>query len=165
MRSERGNIVVYIIVGLALFGALLTGVWWVKSHAPKTVAAPHVATSKDEAKMTETTIKQDETSKPNESSAATDQATPAPSTSNTTPAPTIPGDYPSQSSSTSTTTPSATPPKPESQTPHATSGPVAASGPVEDSIMNALALGGAVYIVAAYLRSRRLARVHIFSTR
>ena len=40
MKSERGNIVIYLLVGLALFAVLLTGLWWVKSQAPKTVAAP-----------------------------------------------------------------------------------------------------------------------------
>jgi len=153
MKSERGNIVIYLLVGLALFAVLLTGLWWVKSQAPKTVAAPETTqTTTNTTPSVETTINQDD-----RGATTTEPTTPDTSTSTTTSPQTPSQDYPSQTSSTSTTTPSssAAPTQPESQTPHSTSiVPVAASGPVEDSIMTALALGGVAYVTTAYIRSR-----------
>lgn len=166
MKSERGNIVVYLVVGLVLFGLLLTGIWWVKSRAPKAVSTPQIAQTdnKKADDKPETTINQDEggtTPTGASSSQNNDASTPAANNASdqaTTGQSTPPSsDYPSQTSSTATTTPSAAPTRPESQTPNLTeTGPVAASGPVEDSFMSALALGGAAYMSTAYARSRKM---------
>lgn len=159
MKSERGNIVVYLVVGLVLFGLLLTGLWWVKSRAPKTVSVPQVVQTKEKSSdKPETKINQDEGgSTPTGSSSTTSSDQSTTDTNNTTTPPS--SDYPQQTSSTATSTPSVAPSRPESQTPNTlANGPVAASGPVEDSLMSAIALGGAAYMSTAYVRSRKSAQ-------
>lgn len=188
MRSERGNIVVYLLVGLVLFGLLISGIWWVKRQAGSSLKSP-VATQNAPAKpSTDTKVSQDEkpTQTDPEKPANSPENTPAsndggqtgqsaPSTATPTPPSNTPTTAPSSgTSSSSTITPSVTPPssqtvpnqnaspvvpaRPESQTPHvATTGPssVASSGPLEDMIVSSVLIGGVVFAVTSYARSRR----------
>lgn len=148
MHRQRGNIVIYLLVGMVLFGMLLTGIWWTKTRVSRAVTTPQ-AVQPTVDKTVETTLDQDSRAPVQD----TTKATPSPDTTSAQPA--APA-YPSQTSSTATTTPSAAPTKPESQTPRtAAAGPVAASGPVEDSLVSAALLGSVAYATTMYVRSRR----------
>lgn len=157
MKSERGNIVVYLLVSLVLFGVLLTGMWWVKRQAPHTaVRAPQTTQTTPQTPQTETKISQDDAA-PVEPARNTPAAeTPAPQTGTTPPSSNGGG----ETSSTSTTTPHQATPRPESQTPHVSASDprnVASSGPVEDSIVSSTILGGIVYAGVLFARSRQAA--------
>lgn len=170
MKSERGNVIIYLLIGIVLFGAMLTGVWWVKKKNTQTVSAPIATNSQKQSDSPETTIHQDAGGSTQAQSEQNNSGTPSTTGSATTPQATAPSpQYPQQSSSTSTnqpsnssqsatnTTPSAGPSTPESQTAptgttHANG--VAATGPVED-MTSALALGGVIYTATLYVRSRR----------
>lgn len=153
MNNERGNIIVYLLVSLALFGVLLGGAWWVKNRAGAagTPATP-VATSAEKkstpkADQPQTTVNQDATpsqTSGNTSSNTQSQAT-TPSTSQPSPQTMPPKDD------------KPTTPRPESQTSSAGSPrAVASSGPVEDSLVTAMLLGTATYTMHSFVRSRRL---------
>ena len=57
MKSQRGNIIVYALVGLVLFGILLGSIWWIRQRS---TPAP-VATDNQTQQQTDTEVKQDET--------------------------------------------------------------------------------------------------------
>lgn len=174
MKSERGNIVVYLLVGLVLFGVLLGGVWWVKNRVAnkptpvgttqeeKTVQ-PGTDTQVDQDKAPET--KPEETkpaeTKPEEQAPSTSSvpATPAPETNNA-------GGISSSASSTPTTNGAATNRgtdlaalPPESRM--ASTGPsptnVAASGPLENALGTSLGLGIVTFLGSSYVLSRKRA--------
>lgn len=154
MKSERGNVVVYLLVGLVLFGLLLSGAWWVKNQSSR--ATSPVATSSQPKPETETKVTQDE--KPaSEQKPADNQARPNP-TPTPTPAPTPASPAPSNPTPAPAPAPNVAPSRPESQTPRiGTTGPsaVASSGPLEDAITSSILIGGATFATASYLRSRR----------
>lgn len=150
MKSERGNIIVYLLVGVVLFGLLLGGLWWVKARVADTPTTP-VATTEDQNKPTtetDTAVDQDGTpeQKPAEEAAPStpEPAAPAPATPAPTPAPVTPAP----------TTPVL---PPESQTPSTGPSPnnVAASGPLENAVGTAFGLGVLAYLGTSFARSRR----------
>lgn len=140
MKSQRGNIIVYLLIGLVLFGLLLGGLWWVRNRVANTPTAP-VVTTQPQNTTPETDVKQDE--KPAES-----------------PTETTPGGQ----SQTGTTTPNTQAPPaallPESQTPRTGPSPqaVAASGPLENTLISSLMLAGVTYIGVLFSRSRNAIR-------
>jgi cytoskeletal protein RodZ len=154
MKSERGNIIVYLLVGVVLFGLLLGGLWWVKARVADTPAAPVATTGEQDKSTTETEVNQDGTEQqPTEEAATGTENTP------TTSAPTSPAPAPATPAP-STTTPAPSTPAPlppESQTPNTGPSPngVAASGPVENAIGTSLGLGVLAYLGTSYVRSRR----------
>ncbi len=168
MSSERGNIIIYLLVSLALFGAMLGGIWWVKNRIGSTsrTQAPSVtapASNKTaQEKTPETVVKQHATPKDNSGNQPQNQSNTAGSNSNS---------ASSQSSNTEagsgsgiTTMPpkddEPTVPRPESQTPHKPSpSTVASSGPVEDTILSAFLLGIATFALHSFVRSRQPRRV------
>lgn len=151
MKSQRGNVIVYALVGLVLFGVLAGSIYWIRNRS---TPAP-VASNNQTQEETKTEVKQDETpaqsaeeSAAGNSEAQTPSGTGTPNTSGapaTTPAPV-------QSSRDT-----ATPTTPESQTPRTGPSPtaVAASGPLENSLISSLVLGTATFAGASYVRSRR----------
>ncbi len=150
MKSERGGIVVYLIIGLVLFGALLGGVWWVKQ---RTVVAGDATqkTTTPGTSQTDTQVSQDaQPERDATSEEATSTPTPAASSA----------DYPQQTSSTATTQSSttATIPSPSSSGSTAAAGnkPVANTGPAEDAALTAVALATLSYVAVAYVRSRSI---------
>ena len=160
MQSERGNVVVYLLIGLVLFGAMLSGVWWVKKQVSKPVSVPIATNSQNKSTTPETTIQQD--------TGGTAGSQPTDQQSQSVPSQSSP-EFPQQTSSTSTSEPStgrsesssqqtSTPSTPESQTAptgttHAAG--LANTGPVEDGIVSAMLLGIATYAFVLYARSRR----------
>ena len=175
MKSERGNIVVYLLVGLVLFGVLLGGVWWVKNRVAN--KATPVATTQDEKTVqpgTDTQVDQDKApeTKPEESKPAETKpeeqspsspsipATPAPETNNSG------GSTNSSNSETPATNGTATSRgtdlaalPPESRM--ASTGPspanVAASGPLENALGTSLGLGIVTFLGSSYVLSRKRA--------
>jgi cytoskeletal protein RodZ len=152
MNSERGNIIVYALVGLVLFGILLGSLWWVKSQVADAPDAP-VATTEEQSKpKTDTEVNQDTTQQgtTSQDAAPADTTPQAPSTSpqQTAPVQTAPATPPASAAP-------ATPP--ESQTPRTGPSPnnVAASGPVDSTIGTSLALGVIAYFGTSFVRSRR----------
>lgn len=136
MSSERGNIVVYTLVGLLLFGAMLGTFWWVRKADNKPVVVTGVA--KDETsknKSPETKVNQDEV------------VTGTPSK----------GD---ESAQTAQNTPTVTAPAPTIGTASSTNSDVAATGPTEDRIIVALGLGALIFLGSSYIRSRSLVKAH-----
>lgn len=143
MKSERGNIIVYVLVGLVLFGALAGSVWWVNNRAQTETQAP-VATESAPAEdgTTETSVDQDAVSAPQPDSAASSDDQPVANN------PEQPAPTPA-----SPQTPTLAP---ESQTPsNPTPAQVANAGPVENSLMTASGLGVIAYLSSLYVRSRR----------
>ena len=137
MKSQRGNIIVYALVGLVLFGILLGSIWWIRQRS---TPAP-VATDNQTQQQTDTEVKQDET-----------PANPAAET------PAAQGDQ--QQTQTGNNQPqrgggAATPATPESQTPRTGPSAVAASGPLENTLISSLVLGAATFAGTSYARSRR----------
>ncbi len=139
MKSQRGNVIVYALVGLVLFGVLAGSIYWVRQRSNP---AP-VASDNQTQQQTDTEVKQDETpaQSAEESAAGTTESQSGTGSSN-----------PVQSNRDT-----ATPPAPESQTPRTGPSPaaVAASGPLENSLISSLVLGTATFAGASYVRSRR----------
>lgn len=153
MKSERGNVVVYLLVGLVLFGLLLSGAWWVKNQSSR-ATAPVASTDKTQP-QTETKVSQDDKPAKTDNKPAENQPKPTPAPTPASPAPSNPAPAPVP-----TPAPSVAPTRPESQTPRiGTTGPssVASSGPLEDAITSSLLIGGVTFATASYLRSRRTA--------
>lgn len=174
MRSERGNIVIYLLVSLVFFGLLLTGMWWVKKQAARTMSVAPTTTQKTDKKPeVETKISQDDVRADKDRQTASDatvgaNSTPPADTGRTSSTATT-NSSPSSSPATTpqplgggptaSSSPSTTPP-PESQMPHVSStGPsnVASSGPVEDALLSSTVLGGVVYVGVLFARSRQAA--------
>ncbi len=136
MKSQRGNVIVYALVGLVLFGVLAGSIYWVRQRS---TPAP-VARDNQTQEQTKTEVKQDETptKSAEESAASTDNGT-------------------GSSSAAQSNRDTATPQTPESQTPRTGPSPdaVAASGPLENSLISSLVLGTATFAGASYVRSRR----------
>ncbi len=151
MKSERGNIIVYLLVGVVLFGLLLGGLWWVKARVADKPGGS-IATTEDRDKATtETEVSQDAPEqKPSEET--TTEAAPS-NPEPVAPAPTTPAPTPAP------VTPAPTTPvlPPESQTPRTGPSPdnVAASGPLENAVGTAFGLGVLAYLGTSFARSRR----------
>lgn len=142
MQSQRGNIIVYLVVGLVLCGAFLTGLWWVKRQSTPVAVVSTTSRAGDKAASTETRINQDDSG--TKSAAGTDSTTEQGTSA----------DFPQQTSSTSTTQPSLAP---ESQTPPtgaSHSDGVANTGPAEDAFLTALVMGVLTYLGTHFVRSR-----------
>lgn len=175
MKSERGNIIVYLLVGLVLFGVLIGGVWWVKNRVANKPAT--VATTKEEKTVqpsTDTKVDQDKTpdnnpaetkpeeskpaeTKPAEQPAPAAPATPAPETNTRSTTPSTSGNTSSTTPATSGNDLAALPP--ESRTASAGPSPnnVAASGPVENAIGTSLGLGIITFLASSFMLSRKRA--------
>ena len=151
MKSERGNIIVYLLVGVVLFGLLLGGLWWVKARVADKPGGSIATTEEQNKPGTETNVEQDRTPEQKPSEEATTETEATPSTpaapAPTTPAPSTPAPV----------TPAPVAPAPESQTPRTGPSPsgVAASGPVENMIGTSIGLGVLVYFGTSFVRSRR----------
>lgn len=129
MKSQRGNIIIFLLIGLILFGSISGGLWWLKNRAsdvaegPATTAeqsadgeqAGRVGTNTDNPEATEAT-----------ESAPDENREQAPVTGDT-------------DSSISVSGPSS----------------VASSGPTEDRLLMASGLGVLTFATTSYLRSRR----------
>lgn len=154
MRSQRGNIIVYLLVGIVLFSALIGTMWWVKNRVA-TTPAPVATTEQTQKSGTETKVDQD--SKPETTNEQTNTGSAEeqkPDTSQTTTPPstsTQPGS--GSGASSNTTLP------PESQTPRTGPAPsnVAASGPIENAMGTSLGLGIITYLASSFVRSRKSA--------
>ncbi|MEO5691048.1 MAG: hypothetical protein ABIQ64_02580 [Candidatus Saccharimonadales bacterium] len=147
MKSQRGNVIVYALVGLVLFGVLAGSIYWVRQRS---TPAP-VATNNQTQEQTKTEVKQDENpAQSAEKPAAGNSETQTPS-------------GPGTSSGTGSSNPvqsnrdTTNPSKPESQTPRTGPSPaaVAASGPLENSLISSIVLGTATFAGTSYVRSRR----------
>lgn len=130
--KQRGNIIVFVLIGLVLFGVLLGSVWWLKDRF---TGAPVATDTTQQTTETDTDIKQDQ----NPRDEAADSEDTAPATSDTS--------APARDA--------ATPQTPESQTPRTGPSEVAASGPLENTLLSSLALGTAVFLGTSFARSRR----------
>jgi|JI10StandDraft_1071094.scaffolds.fasta_scaffold305554_2 cytoskeletal protein RodZ len=152
MKSERGNIIVYLLVGVVLFGLLLGGLWWVKARVADKPSAPVATTNEQNKPTTETEVNQDGTQETKPSEETTTEAEATPSTP-AVPAPTSPA--PTPAAVTPAPTASALPP--ESQTPRTGPSPsnVAASGPLENALGTSFGLGVLAYLGTSFVRSRR----------
>lgn len=153
MKSERGNIIVYLLVGVVLFGLLLGGLWWVKARVADKPGGSIATTEERDKPTTETNVDQDKTPEQKPTEEVTTETEAAPSTPEpvTPPAPTTPAPAP--------VTPGPTTPAlpPESQTPRTGPSPgnVAASGPLESALGTSLGLGVLAYLGTSFVRSRR----------
>lgn len=162
MSSERGNIIVYLLVSLALFGSMLGGIWWVKNRIGSTsrtqspaVTAP-ASNKTAQEKAPETVVDQDAAPTANPDNQSQNQSSTAGSNSNS--ASSQPSNTQAGSGSGATTMPPKddvpTTSHPESQTSHKPSpSTVASSGPVEDTVMSALLLGIATFALHSFVRS------------
>ena len=156
MKSERGNIIVYLLVGVVLFGLLLGGLWWVKARVADKPSAPIATTEEQNKPTTDTEVNQDgtpEQKKPEETTTGTEATTPTPPVA---PAPPVPAPTTPAPVTPAPTTPPAVLP-PESQTPRTGPSPnnVAASGPLENALGTSFGLGVIAYLGTSFVRSRR----------
>ncbi len=153
MKTESGNVVVYLLVGLVLFVVMMSGIWWVKQRS-HTVTPPTPTVTQTTDESPETAVDQDAVSQQrstdNSSRSASRSADSQPTT------PTQPAQSP-QSSTSNSTSPTTTPSRPESQTPRTGPSPtaVASSGPTEDRLFMAAGLGMVAFFGTSYARSRR----------
>jgi cytoskeletal protein RodZ len=145
MQSERGNAIIYVLVGLVLFGAMLGGLWWVKNRVGTVQSAPVAVqeTTKTDA-TTDTVVDQDTVPSDDTQSSTTEAQTSSTDTTQPSAATTTPNSAISQL-------------PPESQTGQVKSSPnsVASSGPTENSLIAATALGIVAYLGTSFARSRR----------
>lgn len=149
MESQRGNIIVYLLIGLVMFGALLSGLWWIKTRAggekPTVVAEESQSAQNDKKTPAETSVEQDAVP-------ATDEPTPTPAPAATpAPANNPPAQRPAPSAP--QTQPVLPPESQTNRTPKPNE--VASSGPVENGLITASGLGVLAYLSTSYVRSRR----------
>lgn len=180
MDPQRGNIIVYLLVGLAFFGLMTAGIWWVKNRphdisviaglaqqAP--AAAPDAKTgntpppSQTDTPEPETkpdsTARQQPQNQPNSGSAVPGGQGAPGSAPRSAPSPAPQASAPATGPSAAMPPEDDAEPRPESQTRH-TSSPdaVASSGPLEDAATAAMLLGAVTFLVHSFVRSRRLGR-------
>jgi cytoskeletal protein RodZ len=168
MKSERGNIIVYLLVGLVLFGVLVGGVWWVKNRVANK-PTPVATTTEQKVVQPGTDTKVDQDSKPATKPAETKPAEqPAPAAPATPAQPTTPQNTTNNSSTPATGSTSGTTNgrasdlaalPPESRTASAGPSPnnVAATGPLENAIGTSLGLGIVTFLASSFVRSRKSA--------
>lgn len=146
MNSERGNIIVYLLIGLVMFGAVAGSLWWLQTRAG------------DEQQPASTSEEREADN--DQAPAEQPAADPAPANggdtapSDTEPAGRAPAaDTPATASPTNdqpvTTSDATTPPAQPTPT------QVAPAGPVENSMLMAASLGMIAFAATSYARSRR----------